>query len=54
MPEWTWCCRAVPKSEIVFFCQVLAVYTVQYIIIRHRTPKFVDHSVEQLCRLLDA
>ena len=28
MPEWTWCGRAVPKSEIVCFCQVLAVYII--------------------------
>ena len=28
MPEWTWCGRVVPKSVIVFFCQVLAVYII--------------------------
>jgi len=28
MPELTWCGRAVPKSEIVFFCQMLVVYII--------------------------
>ena len=27
-PQWQLCGRGVPKSEIVFFCQVIILYTV--------------------------
>ena len=27
-PQWQFCGRGVPKSEIVFFCQVIILYSV--------------------------
>lgn len=26
--KWYWCGRSIPRSEIVFFCQIIILYTV--------------------------
>jgi len=28
MPEWSFFCSKIPSAEIVFFCQIVAIYTI--------------------------
>ncbi len=52
-PLWVWCGERVPKTQIVFFCQIFVVYCVIGVAIANfslqtNSQTIVDHFAQQL------